>query len=145
MFGVGWKNFRLHFTIYTPYLYVKREAWASRMGFKLLWQSLKTKNCAKRNSTNLVFANASKENNLPLFFPLVLSRFRGGGGSGPRLQRPRPGLAWGAGPGQRPQTTAGQAVGRGLLGEVGSFSVFCFWQQRSVLAARMSSRERLPR
>lgn len=93
MFGVGRKNFRLYFTIYTPHLYGKREAWASKMGFKLLWQSLRTKNCTKTNSTNLVFANAPKENNLPLFFPLVLSRFRGGGGSGPRLQRLRPGLA----------------------------------------------------
>lgn len=60
MFDVGHKSFRLYFTIDTPYLYVKREAWASKMSFKLLWQSLRTENYTKRNNINLVFANAPK-------------------------------------------------------------------------------------
>lgn len=55
------------------------------------------------------------------YFSLYTVRY----GKGVGLQWLRPGLSSEAGASSHPQTAAGQAIGRGLLGEDGSSNVFC--------------------
>lgn len=133
--------------LFPLFLYVYWEAWAREMGFELLWQNLRTNTCAKgKQVARILFLQMLPRGITSHSYFLLSSSVSGEGVDLGNICKGS-GWTWAVklGPAHTPRPQLVMPSGHVPWGRTEASVVFCFWRKRSVLAARMSSREMLPR